>query len=328
MLLLEETGENLQCLLELNWKHSSHMRLTENCNETTAYCGNRSLTTVSRPAPRTKALSYEQSGKVNAHEDMKIIILIQNFSFCFSPSPTAKATSKRSKDGTKNFEDQLEHLEDNMESLAGSLKRSEEIDNEILEDKSKRSEDKSTTKYELSMDNFSDGNEYDQNLHDVAVTRRDTADSETGGSRINSHHIVGRSWELIHHYPTAYLPSLIDVNTTILNNTTMHSEYLGDNNIDGVAQYDADDVTQYERAEKSRRKPRVSLVRPVRSIETDYEVREISEISNPMAQSSLEESGHVVMVNTKAIKRDGTFYPITIKPLHHGHRNESEVSVL
>ncbi|CAB4002918.1 Hypothetical predicted protein, partial [Paramuricea clavata] len=222
-----------------------------------------------------------------------------------SPSPTAKATSKRSKDRTKNFEDQLEHLEDNMESLAGSLKRSEKIDNKILEDKSKRSEDKSTTNYELSIDNFSDKKDYDQNLHDVAVTRRDTADSETGGSRINSHHIVGRSWELIHHYPTAYLPSLTDVNTTVLNNTTMHSEYLGDN-IDGVAQYDADDVTQYERAEKSRRKPRVSLVRPVRSIETDYEVRELSEINNRMMpQSSHEESGHVVMVNTKAIKRDG-----------------------
>jgi hypothetical protein len=88
----------------------------------------------------------------------------------------------------------------------------------------------------------------------------------------------------------------------------MHSEYLADDVIDGVLQYDADDVTQYERAAKSRRKPRVSRVRPARSVETDYEVRELSAIGKPKAQNSHEENDRVVMLNTKAIKRDGKFF--------------------
>lgn len=192
--------------------------------------------------------------------------------------------------------------------MDSSAKRAEDTYSEkTLEDKSKRSEDKSTTKFEHRTDNLVDENEHDKNLHDVDLFSN-IADNEMEGSRINSHHIVGGSWELIHNYPTAFRPSLSSENTTISNNTTMHSEYLGDDLVDGVTQYDADDVAQYERTEKSRRRPRVSLPRPTRSIETDYEVREISEIDNPMLQRSREDDdGNVVMINTRAIKRDGKF---------------------
>jgi hypothetical protein len=196
-----------------------------------------------------------------------------------------------------------------MEITAESSKHLRKIDNdETFEDKSKRSEDKTTSNNDHDVDNTSDGNGYGQNLdsHDVGI-RRNTAGSETTDPHVNSHHIVGGSWELIHHHPTAYLSSLSSVNTTLSNNTTMHSEYSPDDVIDGVAQYDADDVTQYEKVEKLCRKPRVSRVRPIRSVETDYEVRELSEIDKPMPQNSNEENGHVVMINTKAIKRDGKF---------------------
>ena len=212
-------------------------------------------------------------------------------------SPTTKATSKRSEDRTQNFEDQLEHLDKTNEP-----KSSQVIDNE---EKSKRSEDKTTSDYDHDVDNSSNENDYDEN-QDVHVVGEDknTASSETVGSRINSHHTIGGSWELIHHHPVAYFPGLSSVNATP-NNTTMHSEYLTDDVIDGMGQYDAGDVMQYERSGKSRRKPRVSRVRPARSIETDYEVRELSDIGNPMTQSSHGENEHVVMLNTKAIKRDG-----------------------
>ena len=195
-----------------------------------------------------------------------------------------------------------------MQSPRGSsAKREEDIySRENLEDKSKRSEDNSSAKFELRTDNLDDGNERNKNLHDVDLFRN-VADNEMEGSRINSHHIVGESWELVHNYPTAFHHSLSSENTTISNNTTMHSESLGDDLVDGVTQYDADDVAQYERAEKSRRKPRVSLPRPTRSVETDYEVREISKMDNPMQQGSREDDDHVVMVNTRAIKRDGKF---------------------
>ena len=183
-----------------------------------------------------------------------------------------------------------------------STKRSDDLySEEKLQDESKRSEDKSTAKFERRTDNLGDGNGRDKSLHDVDLFRN-IADNEMEASRINSHHIVGGSWELVHNYPAAFRPSLSSENTTISNNTTMHSEYLGDDLVDGVTQYDADDVAQYERAEKSRRKPRVSLPRPTRSVETDYEVREISKIDNPMQQGSREDDDHVVMVNTRAIK--------------------------
>ncbi|XP_028394141.1 uncharacterized protein LOC114518361 [Dendronephthya gigantea] len=133
-----------------------------------------------------------------------------------------------------------------------------------------------------------DGNEQEQDLHDEDLIKKSSTDSIN--SNINSHYIVGGSWELIHHFS----PS--NVNTTLPNNTTKHSEYLAD---------DMDDVMQYERTEKSRRKPRVSLVRPVRSVETDYEVREISQISSPALKDTHEENGRVIMINTRAIKRDG-----------------------
>ena len=185
-------------------------------------------------------------------------------------------------------------------------KHSQMID---YEKKSKRPEDKTTSDNELHADNdnSNDGNDQNQDLHGVGV-RRNTADSDTVDSRINSHHMVGGSWELIHHHPMAYFPILSSANATLSNNITMHSEYLADDVIDGVLQYDADDVTQYERAAKSRRKPRVSRVRPARSVETDYEVRELSEIRKPKAQNSHEENDRVVMLNTKAIKRDGKFF--------------------
>jgi hypothetical protein len=177
------------------------------------------------------------------------------------------------------------------------------------EKKSKRSKDKTIPDNELHADNgkSNDGNDQNQDLHGVGV-RRNTADSDTVDSRINSLHMVGGSWELIHHHPMAYFPILSSANATLSNNTTMHSEYLADDVIDGVLQYDADDVTQYERAAKSRRKPRVSRVRPARSVETDYEVRELSAIGKPKAQNSHEENDRVVMLNTKAIKRDGKFF--------------------
>ena len=210
-----------------------------------------------------------------------------------SPSPEAKAKSKRSEDSTQNFEDQLEHLDKTDEP-----KPTRVIDNE---EKSKRSEDKTISDYERDADNSSNENDYDENqdFHHV-VDGKNTASSETVGSRVNSHHMIGGSWEVIHHHPLAYFPGLSSVNATP-NNTTMHSEYLTDD----VAQYDANDVMQYERSGKSRRKPRVSRVRPARSIETDYEVRELSDIGNPMSQNLPGENGHVVMLNTKAIKRDG-----------------------
>ena len=206
----------------------------------------------------------------------------------------------------QNYVNQSEYSDDNMQSTRDSSAKQEEdiYSEEKLEDKSKRSEDNSTAKFELRTDNLDDENEHDKNLHDVDIFRN-IADNEIEGSRINSDHIVGGSWELIHNYPTAFRPSLSSENTTISNNTTMHSESLGDDLVDGVTQYDADDVAQYERAEKSRRKPRVSLPRPTRSVETDYEVREISKIDNPMQQGSREDDDRVVMVNTRAIKRDG-----------------------
>ena len=217
--------------------------------------------------------------------------------FLFSSSPTGKATSKRSEDRTQNFKDQLEHLD-----KTDDPKPSRVIDNE---ETSKRSEDKTTSNYDHDVDNSTNEKDYDENqdLHDVG-DGKNTATSETVGSRINSHHMIGGSWELIHHHPMAYFPGLSSVNATP-NNTTMHSEYLTDDVIDGVAQYDADDVMQYERSGKSRRKPRVLRVRAARSIETDYEVRELSEIGNPTTQGSHKDNGHVVMLNTKAIKRDG-----------------------
>ena len=202
----------------------------------------------------------------------------------------------------------MEYSDDGIESLRTSSKRAEDIHEETSEDKSKPSEDKSTAKFEHTTDNLEDGNDHDKNvdLHDEdLITNID--DSEMEGPRINSHHIVGGSWELSHNYPTAFRSSLSSENTTIPNNTTMHSEYLGDELVDDVMQYDPDDVTQYDRTKKSRRKPRVSLPRPTRSVETDYEVREISELDNQMLQSSPEDDEHVVMVKTRAIKRDGKF---------------------
>ena len=142
-----------------------------------------------------------------------------------------------------------------------------------------------------------DENERELDLHGVDLIQKSSTDGVD--SSLNSHHIVGGSWELIHHYPPT------NVTTTLPNNTTKHSEYLADEIIDDVTQYDLDDVMQYTRAEKSRRKPRVSNVRPVRSVETDYEVREISQIGNPALEDTHDEDGRVVMINTRAIKRDG-----------------------
>ena len=203
----------------------------------------------------------------------------------------------------------MEDLDDHTESFRERTKHSEETDDGgISKKESRRSEDPTTSKDGLSMDNFSDGNEYNHNL-DVDITRRNTADSDTEDSRVNAHQVIGASWQLIHHHPTALLPSLSSVNTTSSSNTTMHSEYLGD---DVVGQYDTDDVTQYKRTEKSRRKPRVSLVRPVRSFQTDYEVRELKEVRDP-AQRSHEDDENVVVVNTRAIKRDGKFQLLRLR---------------
>ena len=200
----------------------------------------------------------------------------------------------------------MEHLNDPTGSFRERTKHSEATDNDGISEKElRRSEDPTTSKDGLSMDNFSDGNEYNHNLH-IDITRRNAADSDTEDSHVNAHHVVGASWQLIHHHPTALLPSLSSANATASSNTTMHSEYLGNDVVDGVEQYDTDDVTQYKRTEKSRRKPRVSLVRPVRSFETDYEVRELKEVRDP-GQRSHEDDENVVVVNTRAIKRDGKF---------------------
>ena len=109
-----------------------------------------------------------------------------------------------------------------------------------------------------------------------------------------NYHLAGESWEIIHHSPrsnTGSLPS------SMSGNTTMHSEYLQDDVVD--------DVGEHTRVEEPGRRPGLSKIRIVRSIEPEYEIQEISAVYKGKTESSDEESAQVIALSEKPIKSNG-----------------------
>jgi hypothetical protein len=75
VLLQEETGapgQNLRCLVESNWKHSSQMWLRWNYNQTTAHC-TRNQTQVTKMKDTRHMLTWEMKWSLQASLPTKII---------------------------------------------------------------------------------------------------------------------------------------------------------------------------------------------------------------------------------------------------------------
>lgn len=215
-----------------------------------------------------------------------------------------KELSNWSENERENLKGQLENKTDN--SAPRSQLLDERHGHQLLTNKSEVQlyESINTTNHKLNVHQVGDGKEQGKDLSEDEAYSAETHKAGNDGEdlSVDIHHIVGKSWEIIHHYPSVLHK---DESTAVLRNTTLHSEYLRDGVIDGVTQYEDDDVTQYKRLEKSHQKLRDSHARKVRSIETDYEVRELFEVEKPKTETPHEENEHFLMVNTRAIKRNG-----------------------